>query len=416
MQRIVVLGGGFAGLWAAAGAARTRAELGRTPQELEITLVDRNAYHSIRVRNYEADLTGVTVPLARVLDPIGVRHVTAEVRAIDPLTRRIELEADGQASTLACDALVVALGSALPQPPLPGLAEHAFDVDTYAAATRLAAHLSALAARPAAPARDTVIVAGAGFTGIEVATEMTARLRSVVGATAPRVILVDGAPVVGATIGDQARPTISEAIAALGIETRLGVHVARVEEDSVTLASGETIPCATFVWCAGMRASPLAATLPGAHDKLGRVEVDACLRVAGADGVFAAGDVASSPIDGLHPTVMSCQFARPMGRFAGYNAVAQLAGEPLKPLMIDWYVTVLDLGAWGALYTAGWDRRVLLTGQPAKEVKRTINCRRIYPPASFAPADILAAAAPVVQPPPPQVRAAAAEPDTVPSH
>jgi NADH dehydrogenase len=220
----------------------------------------------------------------------------------------------------------------------------------------------------------------------------------------------------GATISDQARPTISEAIAALGIEARLGVHVARVDADSVALASGETIPCATLVWCAGMRASPLAATLPGAHDKLGRVEVDACLRVAGADGVFAAGDVAASPIDGLHPTVMSCQFARPMGRFAGYNAAAQLMGEPLKPLMIDWYVTVLDLGAWGALYTAGWDRRVLLTGQPAKEVKRTINCRRIYPPVSCAPADILPAAAPVVRAPPPQVRAAAAERDTVPSH
>jgi NADH dehydrogenase len=338
-----------------------------------------------------------------------VRHVTAEVRAFDPLARRVEVEADGQTSTLTCDALVVALGSALPRPPLPGLAENAFDVDTYAAATRLVAHLAALAGRPATPLRDTVIVAGAGFTGIEVATEMTARLRSVVGAKAPRVILVDGAPAVGATIGDQARPAISEAIAALGIETRLGVHVARIDAASVTLTSDETIPCATFVWCAGMRASPLTAALPGSHDKLGRVAVDACLRVADTDGVFAAGDVASSLIDGSHPTVMSCQFARPMGRFAGHNAVAQLAGEPLKALMIDWYVTVLDLGAWGALYTAGWERRVLLTGELAKEVKRTINCRRIYPPASFAPADILAAAAPVVQPPPPQVRAAAAE-------
>jgi NADH dehydrogenase len=98
-----------------------------------------------------------------------------------------------------------------------------------------------------------------------------------------------------------------------------------------------------------------------------------------------------------------------MGRFAGHNAAALLAGAPLLPLEIDWYVTVLDLGAFGALYTAGWDRHVLSTGSDAKRVKQEINCRRIYPPRSFARAEILAAAAPVVQSPPPQVRAAAAE-------
>jgi hypothetical protein len=84
--------------------------------------------------------------------------------------------------------------------------------------------------------------------------------------------------------------------------------------------------------------------------------------------------------------------------------MAMLAGAPMLPLKLDWYVTVLDLGPWGALYTAGWDRRVLSTGGDAKQVKQEINCRRIYPPRSFASADTLAAAAPVVQSPPPQVR------------
>jgi NADH dehydrogenase len=407
MQRIVVLGGGFAGLWAAAGAARKREELGQSPDELDIVLVDRNPYHNIRVRNYEAELADVIVPIARVLDPIGVRHRVAEVRAIDPAARRIAIAAGGQDDVLAYDALVVALGSALPRPPLPGLALHSFDVDTYAAATRLADHLAALAAQPASPARDTVAVAGAGFTGIEVATEMPARLRAVVGARTPRVILIDGATVAGATIGGEALPVIAKALDALGVETRLGARHAAVEAERNTMTSGETIPCATLVWCAGMRASPLAAALRGAHDGLGRIVVDPCLRVPGADGVFAAGDVASSLIDGARPTGMSCQFARPMGRFAGHNVVAHLAGGPLKPLTIDWYVTVLDLGPWGALYTSGWQRRVLSTGDAAKQVKRDINCRRIYPPPSFARADILAAAAPVVQPPPPQLRSAA---------
>jgi NADH:ubiquinone reductase (H+-translocating) len=115
------------------------------------------------------------------------------------------------------------------------------------------------------------------------------------------------------------------------------------------------------------------------------------------NNVFAAGDVASSVVDGVHSTVMSCQFARPMGRFAGHNVVADLFGLLMIPLQIDWYVTVLDLGAWGALYTQGWDRQVHATGASAKVTKQTINHQRIYPPRTRNRADLLAAAAPAIQ-------------------
>ena len=94
-----------------------------------------------------------------------------------------------------------------------------------------------------------------------------------------------------------------------------------------------------------------------------------------------------------------------MGRFAGHNIVADLVGRPMLPLRIDQYVTVLDLGTWGALYTVGWDRQVLSSGHHAKAVKRTINQTRIYPPRTGRREDILAAAAPIVQAPPQQVRA-----------
>ena len=86
-----------------------------------------------------------------------------------------------------------------------------------------------------------------------------------------------------------------------------------------------------------------------------------------------------------------------MGRYAGHNVVAELFGEPMIPLDIDWYVTVLDLGAWGALYTEGWDRKVRTTGAAAKETKQTINRIRIYPPLNGNRADLLAAAAPAMQ-------------------
>ena len=74
-KQIVVLGGGFAGLWSALGAARKLDELGHTPDAAEVTLVNRDGYHGIRVRNYEADLSGVRVPLDEVLGPVGVRHL-----------------------------------------------------------------------------------------------------------------------------------------------------------------------------------------------------------------------------------------------------------------------------------------------------------------------------------------------------
>jgi NADH dehydrogenase len=244
-----------------------------------------------------------------------------------------------------------------------------------------------------------VVIVGAGFTGIEVASEMPGKLDRAGVTGDRRIILIDPNPVVGATIGEPARPVITEALSALGVEMRLDVKVDEVDANGITLSSGEFIPTRTVVWCAGMRASPLAATLPVERDSLGRLHVDSYMRARGLTNVFAAGDVASGVVDGVHCTVMSCQFARPMGRFAGHNVMADLLGEPMLPLDIDWYVTVLDLGAWGALHTVGWDRKLHTTGAAAKATKQTINHKRIYPPRTGR-ADLLAAAAPIIQAPP----------------
>lgn len=401
MPRIVVLGAGFAGLWAAIGAARKRDEIGASHRDIEIRLIDRNPYHNIRVRNYEADLGEVALPLPRLLDPVGVSHGLGEVEAVDPARREISLVTGSGEETLGYDRLVLALGSEVMRPDIPGLAEHAFDVDTYAAALRLEDHLVSLGRSAPSPGRSTVAVVGAGFTGVEVAAEMPDRLARAGITGSHRIILVDPNPAVGATIGAHARPVIETALASLDIETRLGVRVVSIEAAGMRLNSGEFIPAQTVIWCAGMRASPLAARFPGARDRLGRLLVDPLMRVADVGGVFAAGDVASSVIDGLHPTVMSCQFARPMGRFAGHNVVADLVGLPMLPLRIDWYVTVLDLGDWGALYTEGWDREVRATGAAAKATKQTINRKRIYPPLTGSKDELFAAAAPTVQAPPP---------------
>jgi NADH:ubiquinone reductase (H+-translocating) len=179
-----------------------------------------------------------------------------------------------------------------------------------------------------------------------------------------------------------------------------GVRVTAVDERSVTLSSGEVIAAATVVWCAGMRANPLTAQLGMPCDRLGRLPVDDYLRVDGVADVFAAGDVAAARMDDEHLSVMSCQHGRPMGRYAGYNVISDLMGAPMLPLRIPWYVTVLDLGPAGAVYTEGWDRRVVSRGDEAKATKRTINGQRIYPPLTADRAALLAAAAPELQKPP----------------
>src|SRR5262245_4458061 len=214
------------------------------------------------------------------------------------------------------------------------------------------------------------------------------------------VILADHSPHVGSDMGESARPVIEEALAALGIEARLGIDVVRVSPAGMTLQSGEEVPAATVVWSAGMRANPLTQLFPVERDRLGRTPVGEFVRARGGANVFAAGDVGWALLGGRHASVMACQHGRPMGRFAGHNVVCDLFGLPMLPVHIAWYVTVLDLGPWGAVYTEGWDRHVVMKGEAAKKTKRVINCQRIYPPLTRNRQEILAAAAPVVQKPP----------------
>lgn len=312
MQRILVLGAGFAGLWSAVAAARRLDELGGSPGEVEVLVVNRTPWHSIRVRNYEADLDVTLVPLADVLDPIGVKHIVAEVTDINVPERKVVCTMDGALQALTYDRLVFALGSRLSQPPIPGLATYAFNVDTFKAATRLNDHIGSLPSRPLSPGQYCVLVVGGGLTGIEVATEMFGKLRTAIAkapatglGAPPRVILADHQAWIGSDMGENARQVIYAALESLGVETLPGVSVVSIDAQGATLATGERIPAATVVWCAGMQADPLTARFPVARDRLGRVPVDAHLKIEGMPAEFAAGDVAWLPIDGTHASVMS---------------------------------------------------------------------------------------------------------------
>ena len=398
-KEIVVLGAGFAGLWSAIGAARKLDELSIGPDRVAVTLVDRSAFHSIRVRNYEAELGDTRIPLDDILRPIGVSRVKADVTELDFTNRRVLFS---DAEPVAYDRLVFALGSRLVRPPIPGLAEYAFDVDTYDAGVRLNQHISKLSERAPSRGQWTALVIGGGLTGIEVATEMPGKLRTALDGApgTPRVIIADRQRWIGSDMGEEARAVIDEALSALSVEQRPSVSVSAIDMDGATLANGERIDAATVVWCAGMQAHPLTQCFKVERDRFGRVPVDEFLKVTGMPAEFAAGDVAWFPIDGNRSCVMSCQHGRPMGRFAGHNVVCDLLGLPMLPLRIDWYTTILDLGPWGAVCTAGWDRHVATSGEAAKHTKMIINRERIYPPRSGDRREILDAAAPIVQAPP----------------
>jgi len=393
---VVVIGSGFAGLWAALGAARRLDELAVPAGTVDITVLSPKPFHDIRVRNYEADLSECRIPLADVLDPAGVAHVATDVTTIDTDVGSVSTSEGG---AYGYDRLVLASGSQVVKPVISGLREFGFDIDTYDGAVALQHHLQALADAPPVPAAATVVVVGAGLTGIEAACELPGRLRTLFPGTGvrPRVVLVDHNPVVGSDMGASARPVIERALSDNGVETRTGVSVTAVGNRSVSLSSGEQLAAATVVWCAGMRASSLTGQLPAPRDRLGRVPVDDYLRVLGVPSVFAAGDVAAARMDDAHLSVMSCQHGRPMGRYAGYNVISDLFGEPMLKLRIPWYVTVLDLGPAGAVYTEGWDRAVVARGAAAKATKQIVNTQRIYPPRTRNRIELLAAAAPDLQ-------------------
>ncbi len=382
-MRIIIIGAGFAGMYAALSSARLRDIQGISSTKLEIVLVAPEPTLVVRPRLYEPHPETLTAPLQNLLTAIEVEYVQGLADAIDTKTRTVQVvTADGGAKTLSYDRLVIASGSRLFRPNIPGLFEFGFSVDQFDDAVALDRHLHDLSNRPATIGRDTVVVAGGGFTGIEAATEIPARLHKILGENAkPRVVIVDRNEAIAPDMGAGPRPIIVEALGKLGVEIRLGTGVTSLDKSGVTLSSGEHIQAETVIWAAGMRAAPLTQQIPAERDNLGRLLVDRNLRVSGISDVFATGDAARAHCDDDgNYALMSCQHATRMGAFAGYNAAAELLGLPTKSYHQKAYVTCLDLGEAGALFTRGWDRKVEMVGDVAKKTKQEINTVWIYPP------------------------------------
>lgn len=381
-RQIVIIGAGFAGLWSALSSKRL-INLSNQQDNVKVLVIAPEPSLVLRPRLYEANAAGMTHHLGELFDSAGIEFFQGKVESIDTKTHTVHARPTSNVestTSISYDRLILAAGSLVKQPHgVAGLREFAFDIDALDSATRLEEHLNGLSSLAESPARDTIVVCGAGFTGIELATELPKRLLGHIAS--PRIIMVESADEIGPGLGPGPRPVIAQAMDELKVEVRTRIAVSSVDAEGLTLSSGERIEAKTIIWTAGVVATPLTQQIHGPKDSFSRLHVDQYLRTLSTDHVYATGDAAYALADDKgHYALMSCQHALQLGRVSGHNAAADLLGEPMVEYSQATYACCLDLGSCGAVIGRGWEREVSVTGDRAKKVKEYINRKLIYPP------------------------------------
>jgi len=386
--RIVILGGGFAGL-ATARALERRLKV----DEAVITVVSRENFSLFtpmlpEVSSGNLESRHVVTPVRAQLQ--HAQFVLGEVRAVDLTAKTVEVEHSllGSRETLAYDQLVFALGSVTSTFDLPGIAKHALPLKTLEDAERLRDYVIAMleiadvTADPVERKRPlTFLFVGGGFTGVEAAGEMVDFFRSTVRfyrTVDPReieIVLVEGGkkllPELQAGMGEYS----AGALERRGVRVLLGTRVAGAGDDGLHLADGRVIATATIVWSAGIKPSPVVAALPIGTGHGGAIPVNPDLSVAGHAGIWALGDCAAIPAPDGTRYPPTAQHAIREGPALADNIVAALRGRPTKPFRYDSFGMMASLGARRGV--AGIGGRFLLTGFAAWLVWRSYYLLRL---------------------------------------
>jgi NADH dehydrogenase len=335
---VLIVGGGFGGV----GCAHVLAK-----HHIDTTLIDKNNYHQFQPLLYQLATAQIGVSdIARPLRGIfhrakSVRIVSGEVVAVDTASHEVTMS-DG--TTASGDILVLAAGAQPNFFDTPGAAEHAFPLYCVEHAERLRSRLlgvlDSVDRDPSLVDKGalTMVIVGAGATGVESAGAFAEIFRDVVPVAYRdfplehvKVVVVDRGDVVLNGFSERAHRYAAERLEADGVELRLGTGVTEVGPGHVTLTDGTTIPTHTVVWAGGEKASSIveASGLPTGRG--GRVDVEPDLTVDGVPGVYVVGDAAN--ISGSDGSVLPQlgSVALQSGRWAASNIVAELDGKPRTP-------------------------------------------------------------------------------------
>lgn len=368
-KRIVILGGGFAGVSFAQEIAKRRrpprsAKAGSTDDlDVDVVLVNRDNYFVFQplladIISGSIETTHVVVPLRRMLRK--TRVLVGRVESIDTARRTVTVRSrlGQEAVPLEYDALVLTLGSVTDFRAVPGMAERAIGVrtlgDAFYLRNRALDMLEEAALEPDADRRRrllTFVVVGGGSTGVEVGAELHDLLRLAAPsfrstiALEPRVVLVHSRPYVLSEFGERLGRYATRRLAAEGVELVLDHRLTRVEGDSVVLDDGTAIEAGTVVSTVGNAPNPTLRDLPGATDEKGWVRADSTFAVPGLDGVWALGDCASILDPGTgKPMPATAQHAIREGPAAARNVLATFAGETPKPFHYGQLGMLVSLG------------------------------------------------------------------------
>ncbi len=373
--RVVVIGAGFGGL-------RCAETLVSGDATVEVTVVDRNNFHTFQPLLYQVATAGLTPgdvahPVRGILrDPaITVRRAT--VTGADLAERVVHLAVEGEpVEDLPYDHLVVAVGASATTFGIPGVAEHGYPLYALDDAVRLRNHvLERFEATDAEPALGeagslTFAVVGGGPTGVEVAGALAELFSMVLRRDFPhldvgraRVVLVEQADDLLGPFHPRSRRHARETLEERGVEVRTGTAVARVEADRVVFGDGTELACQTLVWAAGVRANPVAEALGLPTGRGGRITVDPNLGVSGHPGVWAIGDVAAAPGPDGSPLAQLAPVAIQSGRLVGRQIRAVLAGETTRPFRYRDKGTMATIGRRRAV--AELPLGIRLRGTPA---------------------------------------------------
>ncbi|NUV52539.1 FAD-dependent oxidoreductase [Streptomyces coelicolor] len=333
-HRIVVLGAGYAGAFAAGNLARRL-----SPADTEITVVNAAPEFVERMRLHQLavgrDLTFRR--LADVFAGTGVRLRLARVTGVAPERRTVSVTGEDGDGELAYDTLLYALGSSVAHHGVPGVAEHAFDVTGLSSALRLRERLAGL------DRGSTVLVVGEGLTGIETATEFAESRPDLSVALAARGEL-------GAWLSPKARRHLRRAFDRLGVTVHEHTAVEAVEPARAVAADGTSLPADVTVWSAGFAVHPIAAASGLEVAETGQIVVDRTMRSLSHPDVYAAGDCAYAIGENGRPLPMSCASAGATNMQATAAIVARLTGREVPTTELKYYGNHISLGRRDAIF------------------------------------------------------------------